>query len=127
MKAPSHRHRGFDEWSKTYDRSVLQGVFFDRVHEALLQALRPLLRDVAAPRVLDVGCGTGRLLARLRAALPDAELFGVDVSTGMIEAARAKPELSGVRLEVASAAALPFDDASVDAALSTVSFHPLDD
>jgi ubiquinone/menaquinone biosynthesis C-methylase UbiE len=127
MKAPSRMHRGFDEWSRTYDRSVLQGVFFDRVHDALLQVLRPLLRGIEAPRVLDVGCGTGRLLAKLRAELPNAELSGVDASAGMIEVARGKPELAGVRLEVASAAALPFDDASVDAALSTMSFHHWDD
>jgi ubiquinone/menaquinone biosynthesis C-methylase UbiE len=127
MKAPSHHHGGFDEWSRTYDRSKLQGVFFDRVHGALVRTLRPLLRGIDAPRVLDVGCGTGRLLARVRSELPHAELSGVDASVGMIEVARAKPELAGVRLEIASAASLPFDDAWFDAVVSTVSFHHWDD
>ena len=127
MKAHSRHHGGFDEWSRTYDRSVLQGVFFDRVHDALVRVLRPLLRGIEAPRVLDVGCGTGRLLARLRTELPKAELSGVDASAGMIEVARGKAELATVRLEVASAAALPFEDAWFDAVLSTMSFHHWDD
>jgi ubiquinone/menaquinone biosynthesis C-methylase UbiE len=127
VKAPSHVHGGFDQWAATYDRSLLQGVFFDRVHSALVGVLRPLLAGTAAPRLLDVGCGTGRLLARLRAELPAAELIGVDVAPGMVEVARGKPELDGVRLEVASAAALPFEDGRFDAALSTVSFHHWED
>jgi ubiquinone/menaquinone biosynthesis C-methylase UbiE len=127
MRAPSHRHGGFDAWSATYDQSALQGVFFDRAHDALLRVLRPLLRGQAAPRVLDVGCGTGRLLVRLGKEFPGAELSGVDVTAGMIEVARGKPELSSVRLEVASASALPFGDASLDAALTTMSFHHWDD
>ena len=127
MKAPSTLHGGFDEWSRSYDSSVLQGAFFDRVHGALLQVLRPLLRDAAAPRVLDVGCGTGRLLARLRAELPAAELCGVDASAGMIEVARGKAALQGLRVEVASADALPFEASWFDAALSTMSFHHWDD
>lgn len=127
MKAPSHRHGGFDRWASTYDQSRLQSVFFDRVHNELLATLRPLVRNVGAPRVLDVGCGTGRLLAKLRKAFPAAELCGVDASGPMIEVAQAKPELRGVRLEVALASALPFDDGSFDAALTTMSFHHWED
>ena len=127
MKAPSTLHGGFDHWSQSYDSSVLQGVFFDRVHDALVRVLRPLLRDVAAPRVLDVGCGTGRLLTRLRAELPAAELCGVDASEGMIAVASGKAALDGVRLDVASADALPFEPSWFDAAVSTMSFHHWDD
>ena len=127
MKAPSHRHGGFDRWASTYDQSRLQSVFFDRVHSELLATLRPLVRNVGAPRVLDVGCGTGRLLAKLRKAFPAAELCGVDASGPMIEVAQAKPELRDVRLEVAPANAMPFDDGSFDAALTTMSFHHWED
>jgi len=127
MKAPSTLHGGFDRWAATYDRSPLQGAFFDRVHGALLRTLRPQLRDVEAPRILDVGCGTGRLLSRLRAEMPRAALSGMDVAPGMIEVARGKAELDGTRFEVASAAAPPFDEASFDAVLSTMSFHHWDD
>ena len=128
MKAPSHVHGGFDRWAPTYDRSRLQGVFFDRVHGEVVKVLRPLLRGLDAPRVLDVGCGTGRLLARLREELPDAaRLSGADASAAMIEVARGKESLHGVELAVAPAEALPFGDAAFDAVLSTLSFHHWDD
>jgi len=120
-------HGGFDRWAQTYDSSRLQGAFFDRVHGALLRALRPVLRDIDAPRILDVGCGTGRLLSRLREEMPQAALTGMDVTPAMIEVERGKNELDGVRLEVASAASPPFEDASFDAVLSTMSFHHWDD
>lgn len=127
MKAHSTRHGGFERWAATYDDSVLQGVFFDRMHGELIRVLRPLLPAVAVPHVVDIGCGTGRLLGRLREALPDASLTGVDVSAAMLEVARGKAELDSVRLEEGSAASLPLGDASVDAAVSTVSFHHWDD
>jgi ubiquinone/menaquinone biosynthesis C-methylase UbiE len=127
LKAHSTWHGGFDRWAATYDRSVLQGVFFDRVHGELIRTLRPLLRGLASPRVLDVGCGTGRLLARMRAELPAATLCGVDASPEMVAVAHGKPELQGLRIEVGSAAALPFDDGEFDAVASTVSFHHWED
>lgn len=123
MKAPNTTAGGFDRWSRTYDRSVLQALFFDRVHDALLDMLRRLIRPTASPRIIDAGCGTGRLLIRLGAEFPSAVLLGVDPSEGMIDVARAKPELAAARLEVAAAGQIPFDDASCDVAVSTMSFH----
>ena len=120
---PSDRHGDFDAWAPTYDRSPLQRIFFDRVHDRVVAAILPLVRGVAEPVVVDVGCGTGQLLLRLRAALPAASLIGVDPSAKMIEVARAKSGLNGVRLEVGSAESLPLDPASCDVVVTTVSFH----
>lgn len=120
---PSEHHGDFDAWSSTYDDSALQRVFFDRVHARVARELESVLRGTAAPVVVDVGCGTGRLLARLRAALPAAKLIGVDAAAGMIDVASRKPELQGVRLSVAAVEALPLEDASCDVVVSTVSFH----
>ncbi|MCB1207731.1 MAG: class I SAM-dependent methyltransferase [Verrucomicrobiales bacterium] len=44
-------------------------------------------------RILEVGCGTGRNLAKLRRLFPKASLTGVDMSSHMIEVARCRPEL----------------------------------
>jgi ubiquinone/menaquinone biosynthesis C-methylase UbiE len=124
---PSDRYGDFDAWAPTYDDSRLQRLFFDRVHAQVVVEVQRAVGGVAAPVVLDVGCGTGRLLSRLRAALPSAALIGVDAAAGMIEVASGKPELAGARLLVGSAAALPLDDSSCDVAVSTISFHHWED
>ena len=47
-------------------------------------------------RVLDLCCGTGLSTEALRTVYPDATITGMDASAGMLESARAKPELSDV-------------------------------
>lgn len=48
-------------------------------------------------RILDLCCGTGLSTAALRTVYPEAELTGMDASTGMLARARDKPGLKGVR------------------------------
>ena len=43
-----------------------------------------------APRVFDIGCGQGDLLAKISGALPRAELLGVELSVRGVEIARSK-------------------------------------
>lgn len=67
--------------------------------------------------VLDVGCGTG-VLAReaLRRVGPGGRVVGVDLNEGMLAvAAKTEP---AIELRLGDAAALPFEDASFDAAVS---------
>jgi malonyl-CoA O-methyltransferase len=71
----------------------------------------------AARRVLDVGAGTGALLAALAAARPGLAPAAVDLAPGMCAAARAA--LPGARVAAADAEALPFQDASFDLVVST--------
>jgi ubiquinone/menaquinone biosynthesis C-methylase UbiE len=123
LRHPSDRYGDFEAWSATYDTSRLQQLFFDRVHARVVRELHGVVRGVEAPVVCDVGCGTGRLLARLRESFPAASLIGVDAAAGMVEVASRKPELQDVRLCVGSAEALPLEDASCDVVVSTVSFH----
>ena len=72
-----------------------------------------------AERVLDVGCGSGRLTAALAAAA--VQVVGIDTSPERLEQARQRAEELGVSLELREAdfnAALPFAAASFDAATS---------
>lgn len=72
-------------------------------------------------RVLDVGCGTGRLAAAL-AERESCKVWGVDRSPEMLEAARARvPE--GVGLKEGVAEELPFKDGWFERAVARLSLH----
>ncbi|NLI76239.1 MAG: methyltransferase domain-containing protein [Candidatus Riflebacteria bacterium] len=76
----------------------------------------------AGDRVLDVGCGKAFLLYDLTQAVPGLHVEGIDISRYAIENAReeVKP-----RLQIASAAALPFPDKSFDFVFSINTLHNL--
>jgi ubiquinone/menaquinone biosynthesis C-methylase UbiE len=76
----------------------------------------------AASRVLDVGCGTGELLRRVRANVPDAVLAGLDPVPEMLDVAREK--LSGRDdLRVGYADRLPWNAGTFDVVVSCNMFH----
>ncbi len=77
-----------------------------------LDAELDLIRNVAPPgKILEVGCGSGRVLKELRR--QDRQLFGFDLVLGYLEAAREK----GIAAELAAARGgnMPFGDAVFDA------------
>jgi len=124
MSDSSHdRHVGrFDRWAETYDESVLQRLLFGPLQRSVVE----LAADaVAAPRsILDVGCGTGRLLRCLAERFPGADLTGVDASGEMIATARAAlGEVGRATFVQGYAEHLPFGDASFDLVTTTMSFH----
>jgi trans-aconitate 2-methyltransferase len=73
-------------------------------------------------RVLDAGCGSGRLTARLAGRLPRGRVLAVDLSANMVRAARR--ELAPLPCDVVQAdlARLPVR-AAVDAVFSAATFH----
>jgi len=77
-------------------------------------------------RLLDVGCGTGHLLRMLGAALPEAKLFGVDLSPHYLARARETlPRELDVSLVCENAEQLPFPDGHFDAATNLYLVHEL--
>jgi SAM-dependent methyltransferase len=69
-----------------------------------------------APAVLDVGCGTGEITARVAALWPRAQVTGVDLVASHLELARRRcaHHADRVTFRVADAFELPFPSASFD-------------
>ncbi|MEV6683846.1 class I SAM-dependent methyltransferase [Streptomyces sp. NPDC051130] len=70
--------------------------------------------------VLDIGCGTGKLLEEVGSRWPGASLYGIDPADRMVEIARGR--LPGAELTVGRAERLPLPAASVDLVVSTTAF-----
>jgi ubiquinone/menaquinone biosynthesis C-methylase UbiE len=107
----------FDAWSRVYDLQWVQRLTYRPVHDVVVATIRE-----RAPRdLLDVGCGTGLLAARLRGLLPRTRVVGCDFSAGMLQqAARRDRRCLWVQ---ADAQQLPFGNDSFDAIVCTEAFH----
>src|SRR5687768_16606375 len=81
--------------------------------------LRVLERLAPRPseRILDIGCGTGRLTAEILGQAPSARVTGMDRSASMLAEARRnlEPRITFVRAE---ATCLPFFSGGFDAVFS---------
>jgi ubiquinone/menaquinone biosynthesis C-methylase UbiE len=114
----------FARWSGTYDRCILQWLLFGPSHRALLRRIR----DVAGSRhtrILDVGCGTGLFAERLRTALPQCEIYAVDLVPGMLD--RGQPRWRQNREHIfpvlGDSERLPFESGCFDIVTCANSFH----
>ncbi len=119
-----------DHSAALYDTQV--EVLFTGAADAMRRrALAPIAvwlqgRSQRDARGLDVGCGTGRLLASLHGAWPGMKLTGIDLSVPYLEEARRLiGRTARVKLDEAAAEALPFDDASLDLVVSSFLLHEL--
>jgi ubiquinone/menaquinone biosynthesis C-methylase UbiE len=108
----------FERRSATYERSLSQVLFFDWIHRVALGAVPA---GFVPDSIVDIGCGTGRLLRDAAARWPAARLTGVDPAEGMVkEARRLTPNAS---FFVSPAESLQLPDRYASLVISTVSFH----
>src|SRR3954454_13858697 len=73
-------------------------------------------------KVLDAGCGSGRLTERLIECVPDGRVIGVAVSASMIDAAR-KRVSADADLRVSALVGLDLGGDTVDVVFSPATFH----
>lgn len=72
------------------------------------------LRHPSPRQILDVGCGTGEITARLADLYPEASLVGVDLEEPHLERARRRCEGKRARFEKGDALALHFGEGQFD-------------
>ena len=122
------RRRGFNDtvtrfWNfaaPVYDLQALQRWVYRPAHDEVLFALQ----TCGAHRVADIACGTGILADRIERELHPDEVYGVDMSEGML--ARAQARSSKVQWLRGPAEQLPFGDGALDAVVTTSAFHFFD-
>jgi SAM-dependent methyltransferase len=102
---------------------------YDRFMGRYSVALAPRFADfagvAAGQRVLDVGCGSGALTVELVRRLTADAVWAVDPSDSFVAAVRLRH--AGVRVQLASAEKLPFEDQLFDAALAQLVVHFMSD
>ena len=113
--------REFDRNARDYDH---RSPFYYRMtrlcDNAVMERLSAL--QLAASRLLDVGCGTGALLEKLSSRFPCLALDGIDISPKMLDIARGK-DIPRLSLAHGDAEELPYPDGTFGAVLCCSSFH----
>jgi ubiquinone/menaquinone biosynthesis C-methylase UbiE len=122
------QRRGFNDavtrfWgfaAPAYNLPFLQQWVYRPAHDEVVAQLRAH----SSARVADIACGTGILADRIERDLHPAQVYGVDMSEGMLNAARARS--TAVQWLRGPAERLPFDDGALDAVVTTSAFHFFD-
>ncbi len=114
----------FDRWAPTYDW-LFPSVVYQAIHKRLLE----YVNLPTSANVLDLGCGTGKLIHRLAINFPNLQGTGLDLSPEMISQANSRncyPQR--LRFLLGNAEEMPFGEEQFDAVFNTISFlhypHP---
>ena len=98
---------------------------FDRARQELISAanIEP------GHHVLDIGCGTGTLVVKLKRQYPSAHVVGIDPDPKVLRRARIKATRAtlSVQLDQGFADQLPYKDDSFDRVFSSFMFHHLEE
>ncbi|MEK7688844.1 MAG: methyltransferase domain-containing protein [Deltaproteobacteria bacterium] len=96
----------------------------------LVNKLSAISCQPSAMKILDVGCGTGFLTYGMADALPEANIFGCDISHAMIKVASCKLQAARdkkMRLLTADGGALPYKDGIFDRVASNLTYQWIHD
>jgi trans-aconitate 2-methyltransferase len=100
---------------------------FQREREQPFFDLLDMVRPAPDMRVVDLGCGTGRLTLLLHQRLQAAETVGIDRSARMLESVTRNPLPPGLRFDVATIESFPDGASGYDLIFSNAALHWVDD
>src|SRR5262245_60835935 len=110
-----------DTWNPAqYDK-------FQREREQPFFDLVDLVRPAPGMRVVDLGCGTGRLTQIVHEQLRARETVGIDRSARMLEERQTGELPAGLRFEVGTIESFPDDRGTFDLIVSNAAFHWVQD
>ncbi len=115
---------GHDLFLPVYDLLVsLMG--FDRARQELVAAAKV----EPGHHILDIGCGTGTLVVKLKLQYPSAQVVGIDPDPKVLRRARIKASRAAVpvQLDAGFADELPYKEESFDHVFSSFMFHHLNE
>ncbi|MGC6173015.1 class I SAM-dependent methyltransferase [Lacrimispora sp. 38-1] len=95
------------------------------VYRMCKESYIPILEEVKKETfwsLLDVGCGTGNSIERLKNEFPEKKYIGIDLAENMIAVAK-KKRIPGANFVVGDAENLPFKEAQFDVIICKESFH----
>ena len=115
------------KFSKDYwdgDRRICYGGYryISGRWEKVARAMARHYKLPSKPKILDIGCGKGYLLYDFLKVIPDAEIYGIDISSYAIE--NSKEEIRD-RLMIGSSTRLPWPDNYFDLVFSINTLHCL--
>ena len=112
----------FDYWDG--DRRICYGgySYMEGRWEKVARAMVEHYDLPPKPKILDIGCGKAFLLYDFLKVIPDAEIYGIDISPYAI--ANSKKEIQD-RLRVGSSTDLPWPDDYFDLVISITTLHNL--
>jgi trans-aconitate 2-methyltransferase len=100
---------------------------FEREREQPFYDLLAMVRPAAAMRVVDLGCGTGKLTRELHARLNASETIGIDRSKRMLQKAGDTELPAGVKFQVGDIEAFPDTPSDYDLVFSNAALHWVED
>lgn len=111
----------WDQVSEDYYEEGIKKNFFQKIWHGRKWAILKKMLEADARSILDVGCASGHLTAKVKRLLPNSKVIGLDVSKKFIRYAR--KNYKGIEFVLADAHNLPFKKTSFDLIIATESLE----
>lgn len=116
---------GYDRMSRFYD--YFEGIFVRKYRNSALKRLNIEKGEI----VLEIGFGTGHCLKQMAESVGEnGKVYGIDISSGMMEVSRKRIEKAGlldkVELNCGDASKMPYEDDKFDAVFMSFTLELFD-